>query len=50
MQLPVIVQTGGLLVLSNMFMIFAWYGHLKNLSNKAWYVATRLCCINQRSS
>ena len=39
MQLPVIVQTGGLLVLSNVFMTFAWYGHLKNLSNKAWYVA-----------
>jgi uncharacterized protein (DUF486 family) len=26
-------------VLSNVFMTFAWYGHLKNLSNKAWYVA-----------
>lgn len=39
MQLPVIVKTGGLLVLSNVFMTFAWYGHLKNLSNRAWYVA-----------
>ena len=39
MQLPVIVQTGGLLVLSNVFMTVAWYGHLKNLSGKAWYVA-----------
>jgi len=26
-------------VLSNIFMTFAWYGHLKNLNNKAWYVA-----------
>ena len=39
MQLPVIVQTVGLLILSNVFMTFAWYGHLKTLSNKAWYVA-----------
>jgi uncharacterized protein (DUF486 family) len=39
MQIPVIFQTAGLLILSNVFMTFAWYGHLKNLSNKAWYVA-----------
>jgi uncharacterized protein (DUF486 family) len=28
-----------LLVLSNVFMTFAWYAHLKNLSGSAWYVA-----------
>ena len=28
-----------MLVLSNCFMTFAWYGHLKNMSSKAWYVA-----------
>lgn len=39
MQIPVIVQTTGLLILSNVFMTFAWYGHLKNLNSKAWYVA-----------
>jgi len=39
MQIPVFAQTALLLVLSNVFMTFAWYGHLKNLSNKAWYVA-----------
>jgi uncharacterized protein (DUF486 family) len=39
MQLPVIVKTGGLLVLSNVFMTFAWYGHLKNLEDRPWYVA-----------
>jgi uncharacterized protein (DUF486 family) len=39
MQIPVIVQTFGLLTLSNVFMTVAWYGHLKNLSNKAWWVA-----------
>lgn len=32
----------GLLVCSNVFMTFAWYGHLKQLSNKAWYVAAIL--------
>ncbi len=34
-----VVKTVGLLLLSNVFMTFAWYGHLKNLSNRAWYVA-----------
>jgi uncharacterized protein len=29
MQLPVPVITIGLLILSNVFMTFAWYGHLK---------------------
>jgi hypothetical protein len=39
MQIPVIVQTTGLLILSNVFMTVAWYGHLKNLSSKAWWIA-----------
>lgn len=39
MQIPVILQTTALLILSNVFMTFAWYGHLKNLNNKAWYIA-----------
>lgn len=29
----------GLLVLSNVFMTFAWYAHLKNLSAKPWWIA-----------
>lgn len=37
--LPSILSTTGLLVLSNVFMTFAWYAHLKNLSHRAWYVA-----------
>ncbi|NBD19641.1 hypothetical protein GTZ97_03020 [Aquabacterium fontiphilum] len=37
--LPVPVQTVGLLVLSNVFMTFAWYGHLKNLAHKPWVIA-----------
>jgi uncharacterized protein (DUF486 family) len=39
MQIPVIVQTIGLLILSNVFMTVAWYGHLKNFSNKSWLIA-----------
>jgi len=38
-NLPVIVRTSFLLILSNMFMTFAWYGHLKNLSDRKWYIA-----------
>lgn len=38
-NLPVIVRTSFLLILSNMFMTFAWYGHLKNLSDRKWYLA-----------
>ena len=39
MQMPIIVQTTVLLVLSNVFMTFAWYGHLKNLSGRVWWYA-----------
>jgi uncharacterized protein len=28
-----------LLIGSNVFMTFAWYGHLKNLAGSPWYVA-----------
>lgn len=38
-QLPIPLQTVGLLVLSNVFMTFAWYGHLKNLSSRPWWIA-----------
>ena len=40
--MPVIVQTVLLLVVSNIFMTFAWYGHLKHLDTRAWYVAALL--------
>jgi uncharacterized protein (DUF486 family) len=33
------LQTFGLLVLSNIFMTFAWYGHLKNMADRTWYAA-----------
>lgn len=34
-----IAQSAGLLVLSNVFMTFAWYAHLKNLNDKPWWLA-----------
>jgi uncharacterized protein (DUF486 family) len=37
--MPVLLQTILLLTLSNVFMTFAWYAHLKNLNNKPWLVA-----------
>jgi uncharacterized protein (DUF486 family) len=37
--MPVICKSILLLVVSNLFMTFAWYGHLKNLSNRPLYVA-----------
>ena len=37
--LPVPLQTGLLLVASNVFMTFAWYGHLKSMSHRHWVYA-----------
>jgi uncharacterized protein (DUF486 family) len=37
--MPVLVQTTLLLVLSNVFMTFAWYGHLRHLRDRPWIVA-----------
>ncbi len=34
-----LVRSVALLACSNVFMTFAWYAHLKNLSTRAWYVA-----------
>jgi uncharacterized protein (DUF486 family) len=31
--------TSGLLICSNIFMTFAWYAHLRNLRDRAWYTA-----------
>ena len=35
---PLLV-TALMLAVSNLFMTFAWYGHLKNLASSPWYVA-----------
>lgn len=36
---PAVPTTILLLTASNVFMTFAWYAHLKNVSGRAWYVA-----------
>jgi uncharacterized protein (DUF486 family) len=37
--LPVVAQAVILLVLSNVFMTFAWYAHLKELNTRPWFIA-----------
>ena len=39
MRIPVVAQTVILLTLSNVFMTFAWYAHLKELRNKPLIIA-----------
>jgi uncharacterized protein (DUF486 family) len=34
-----LLSTTVLLIASNLFMTFAWYGHLKNLATSPWYIA-----------
>ena len=38
-SLPVSLQTLLLLLASNVFMTFAWYGHLRNMATAPWYAA-----------
>lgn len=40
--MSIILRTTLMLAVSNLFMTFAWYGHLKNLNHRAWYVAALL--------
>jgi uncharacterized protein (DUF486 family) len=35
--MPVLLQTALLLSISNLFMTFAWYGHLRAFSDQKWY-------------
>ena len=37
--IPTILKTVLLLTASNVFMTFAWYAHLKNLSGRPWIIA-----------
>jgi uncharacterized protein len=39
---PVMIRTVVLLSLSNIFMTFAWYAHLRNLQDRPWYIAALL--------
>lgn len=41
--MPIWLQTAAMLTASNIFMTFAWYGHLKTLGNKPWYIAALIC-------
>jgi uncharacterized protein (DUF486 family) len=38
----VVLRTVVLLAASNVFMTFAWYAHLRNLSDRPWYIAAVL--------
>ena len=38
-SIPLSLQSILLLLASNVFMPFAWYGHLKNLATAPWYIA-----------
>ncbi|ODT37171.1 MAG: hypothetical protein ABS55_04070 [Lautropia sp. SCN 70-15] len=37
--MPIPLQTVLLLTLSNVFMTFAWYAHLKDLAARPWWIA-----------
>ena len=39
MNLPAWAQSAALLIVSNVFMTFAWYAHLKNMAAKPWFIA-----------
>ena len=39
MQLQTVAISAALLVASNVFMTFAWYAHLRELSAKPWWIA-----------
>jgi uncharacterized protein (DUF486 family) len=41
-RMPYALRTIALLTLSNVFMTYAWYGHLKTLNDRKWYVAALL--------
>jgi hypothetical protein len=40
--MSVAARTIGLLILSNCFMTYAWYGHLRTLEDRPWWVAAIL--------
>src|SRR5437764_4752442 len=37
--MSIILRTAVLIILSNVFMTFAWYAHLRNLGDRKWYIA-----------
>jgi uncharacterized protein (DUF486 family) len=43
--MPVVLKAVILLAISNVFMTFAWYAHLRNLNDKPWYIAAIISWI-----
>jgi Putative member of DMT superfamily (DUF486) len=41
-RMSILVRTIVLLAISNVFMTFAWYAHLRNLHDKPWFIAALL--------
>lgn len=39
LSMPVWLITALMLTVSNLFMTFAWYGHLRNMQSKPWIIA-----------
>jgi uncharacterized protein len=37
--MSILIRTTALLTVSNLFMTFAWYAHLRNLNDRKWYIA-----------
>lgn len=37
--MKVTLITAGMLIVANIFMTFAWYWHLQNMSDRKWYIA-----------
>jgi uncharacterized protein (DUF486 family) len=40
--MSILIRTIVLLGISNVFMTFAWYAHLRNLNDRKWYIAALL--------
>ncbi|MDD3275442.1 MAG: DMT family protein [Kiritimatiellales bacterium] len=42
LSIPPAIQSACLLALSNIFMTFAWYAHLRNMAGRKWFIAAFL--------
>ena len=42
--MPVIARTIALLLISNIFLTFVWYAHLRNRSLRPWLIAALASC------
>jgi hypothetical protein len=38
-NIPILWRTALMLIGSNVFMTFAWYGHLRTMSSRPWIIA-----------